>query len=1031
MKTLIQFFVQRPLLINMMVAVFIVSGMVGLRGQNYSSDADIDAGVLNIKTLYPGASPEDVELSITTPIEDEILKVDGLEKITSQSMESISHIRVTMNSNNSRYDNDRIETQVQKAIDRAMSYLPDRLEQAPIISRSETSNLPIMELSISGKVPEETLRRVVRRIENSLRDIKSITGSDREGYRKKEVRIILDPERIHQLGIRIEEITEAIQKRNVRDTGGSLDSYVSDKGVVTIGSFERPKDVENVIIRTVQPGNHLFLRDVADVVQGYEDRNVKISVDGETVIKLYLRKDSEADGVSTAKAVRNLVEELNKDLPKGVKISIHADIAEVIEGLLSVLVGNFTLGMILVIIVLLAFFPARFSFWIAAGIPTTVLMVFAVLPAVGININQISLSGIILMLGVIVDDAIITSESILSRVKQGLAPEDAAITGTLYVSTPVFASAATTMLAFAPLAFLGGIEGKFLWMLPIVVILVIVMSLIECKLILPGHISRSLNNSGKKTSDRVWFKKVEVAYQRGLLYLLSHRYVFLLTSLILIVVSLYWGGSKIEFVRYPEVEVDTIFVQLELPTGSSLENTSGQLQQLESRVSDILPGDEILNITLTAGHHDFDSKAVSKGNNAAWGLLRIKLLPNEQRESKSKDLIERLRDEFNNSTGFEAISVHAARTSPANKNSVELDILGSGYEEQNKVAKKLISFLRQHPGTTEAWTSNGRGKDVIELNLRHQHLADYGFKVSDITRAVRLVFDGQIVDHIQTIEERINYRVQILDTEKSKLDILRSIYVTNRDGLPVALSNLADFEVKPGESSIRHFLGERSVTVYAEIDREKTSVTKINQELDNFIQESKFKALYDGLHFYWGGEIEKQSDVVKDFLSALVICLTLILFVLVLLFNSFIQPFFVMSVIPIGIIGVIVSFAFHGVPLSVVAIIGIMGLVGILVNNTLIMIDQLNKSRLHSRASAISNEQIVLAASIKLRPVVITTATTMVGLFPAAYGLAGGNPLITPMILAMFWGVFVGGFTTLYLLPCFYAAEQDIRSAFQ
>lgn len=1031
MKALIAFFVHRPLLVNMVLVLLLMSGFIVLSSQEYSGYPAMDLGTFTVSTARPGASAEDVELSLTVPLEEEIMEIDGLDELVSSSMEGVSSILVGANPDNSVAQNVKFASELQKAVDRAAARLPDDLPFKPEVHRHDPDALPVLELLLHGDTSEEVLRRTARQLRTELLQRPGVAGVSKEGYRRKEVKIMLDPQRVHQLGISYDEIIAAITARNVRDSGGSLSSYMSEKDIITVGEFRDPNEIEDVIIRANGPANYLRVRDIGQVVVDYEDWLVQSVTDGNPGISLLVKKEADANGLKVARELKELVVEINTRLPPGVKLTAFNDSTRHTRSLLDTLISNASAGIILVFLVLMAFFPFRFAVWVVVGIPTAILMGFIFMPMLDMSINQVSIGALILMLGILVDDAIVVAESIFQHNEAGEDPINSAINGTHSISAPVLTSSATTLLAFAPLLFLSGTEGKFMWVIPAMVMMVLLASLLECKLMLPAHIAWALRERENKPKQeaRHWFDPVDRLYRWWLAVIIQRRYLALIGTTLAVTLVGYISIQQASINLYPDEDFDKIRLKVELPVGTPFEQTRVAMSTLSEEVREIIPANDLLNIKFTVGHHDGgDGPGITEGRQPSWAVMSIFLAPKEQLERSGMETMLKLRETFSNRKEFKRLVVEQSRNTPPTGRSIELDITGN-HDSRYLVADALSSFLRSQEGVTEVWSTYSPGKDLVELQLNHEAIASYGLTVAGITRAVRIAFDGLLIDELQTVEERIKFRLQFQQPEQGKLETLYGLSIINSRGEPVLLRNVAELVSRPGESAIRHYFGERTVTVYGEIDRELLSVTEINQRVQEFIEVNEFRTRYNELQIRQGGEVQRQQDALGSVGSAALLAISGILFMLVLLFNSVTQPVLVMMVIPMGIIGVLFAFALHGMDLSLSAMIGITGLAGILVNDSLIMIDRLNKSR--TGKTLLSLDQIVDAASFRLRPIFITTFTTVAGLFPAAYGILGDNVFLRPMIMAMLWGVLFGSLVTLFYLPLLYAVEQDLRSWFR
>ncbi len=1019
------FFVHRPLLVNLLMVFAVVAGMAATSFMNFQSFPKVDLGIASVTTYRPGASSEDVELSITVPLEEEILTVDGVDKLLSASMEGLSVITVRLDPD--AEDSAKILTDLQKAVDRAASELPADLPSKPLVDELSSTKMPVMEIHITGEVSEEALRRTARQLEDSLREIPGVAGVDKVGYRKREVRILLDPDRLQRLGVSYAEVESAIRQRNVRDSGGSLESFVAEKKVLVVGQFDHPKEVEEVIVRTAGPGDFVRVRDVAEVVLDYEDWKVRSRTDGRVGIALLVRKKAEADGLDTARAVRDFVASARRATPPGVELLMVNDISRFTYDFLDILTGNAALGFVLVFAVLLAFFHFRLAFWVAVGLPVAIAITFAAMPFAGLGVDVMTLTAFILVLGMLVDDAIVTGEAIERQRELGLEPAEASVRGVASVARPVIVSTLTTVLAFAPAAFLGGYEGKFLWALPVMALLALGGSLIECQLMLPAHLAHSI---GTAPRPKRWFEAVQRRYDRLIDWLIARRYATIAAFVAGCLLIVAWGALTIRFKLYPEIDVDTFFLKVELPEGSSFERTAEKVRELEDMVREVVPAVDLLNINTQVGHHDTDLYGAQEGLSPAWALITVFMAPQGERTTDSNDAIATLRRRTRELPDYKSIGVRPIEDAPVLGKPVEVEVIGND-PSRFELARILKEYLESADGVTEAWTSYRPGKDVVRLDLDHEALASRGLTVADVTRAVRIAFDGAVIDELRTVEEKIEYRLQFRPSEQGKMETLRHLVIVNSKGLPVPLRAVADFEIRPGEAAIKHYFGERTTTVYADIDPKQTSTAAINAELAGFVEEQGLLHRFERLRLWFGGEIEQQRDAVGNAGTAFALCLVSILFLLVVLFNSLTQPFLIMAVVPFGFTGVIAAYALQGIEMSMLAFIGILGLAGVLVNDSVVMIDVLNRRKDKKTAAFLSDPEIGRGARERLRPVVITSVTTVAGLAPAAYGLAGSNPFMTPIVMAIAWGVAFGTFVSLLFLPCLYAAEQDLRRLFR
>jgi multidrug efflux pump subunit AcrB len=1031
MERLVEFFIRRPMLVNVFMIMFTLTGLMGLNVLSYNSFPPVDTGLISVTTNMPGASAEDIELNITVPLEREFLHIDGVDKVVSNSIEGQSTIMVMAYKNDplSRYD--EVEVEVYNAIDRARAHLPAELQGNPIVGRPDNNkNSPIVQILVAGSVPEETLRELSRQVRLELRSIPGVSAVSREGYRDREVKILLDDVKLRRLGISHDQVMRAINSRNVRASGGSVESAAGEQDILTIGKFEHPKDVEEVIVFEGRPGDFVRVKDIARVHYDFADPVMRTSVRGRNVITLMVKAGEHEDRLGTANRVKDYLENKRPQLPADVELLLVNDDTKGTVAMLDVLISNAVVGIILVILVLMCFFRFRLTIWVALGIPVAIMMVFTVMPLLDISVNLISMAALILMLGILVDDAVVTAESIFRHHEYGHPPIEAAVMGTHKVMLPVFTSALTTIIALAPAAFLGGVQGKVFYIIPVMCILVLVMSLIECKLMLPAHVAHTLKKAGSGKLTRRWFEKVEDAYEAVMMKIIPHRYIFTALAIVGCVAAFMLTSRVIVFVSTPETNTDALFIKLEGPIGTPLTAMEKKLGALEDELRTIIPAEDLREIVSTVGHHDANRSSVTEGTDSGWGIITIYLQPAQQRGINSMELRDQLVDMYQHREGFNSIQVRLAGASIDMGQALETVVIGNT-DQRFDAASRLMEFVRQQEGVKEVWSDYVPGKPIISLKLDYDALARYNLTVGDVSSAVKVAFNGKVVDSFETIEDSIIYRMQLDGVDLRDPASLYSLAVTNPQGNNILLRSLVDFEQRSGEGTVRHYLGDRATTVYAKVDREVLSMLEINRRVTEFLRTEAMVNDFPDVSFYQGGELVSETEQAGEVGKALMLALIGIFFILLLLFDSFLQPLMVLFMIPLGVVGVLVAFVAQGMVLSFAAIIGIAGLMGVIVNDALVMLDRFNVERkLHSRRgdTLLHDRQIVECASVRLRPVVITTVTTCAGLFPAAYEIGGANELITPMIMAMFWGVMVASFATLFLLPCFYAMERDLKA---
>ncbi|MDG2273218.1 MAG: efflux RND transporter permease subunit, partial [Halioglobus sp.] len=859
MRQLTRWFVDRPLVVTMIMVMVFAMGFLTIADMRYEYNPAVDMGVVNITTIKAGAGPEEIELAITLPLEEELLEVEGVKKVYSNSMENLSVITVSLDLDAA--EKQEIMRNIQQAVDRAFARLPQDLPEKPRMEELSTLVTPVMEVHITGDVPEALLRDVARNVADGLREVEGIASVEKRGYRRPEVRILLNSEKLAKLGIGHKEIITAIRARNKRDSGGAVDSFMTEKNIIAIGQFRDPREIETVVVRSGAPGNTVLLRDVATFVSDYEDWDVQTRVNGRLSIALQARKKTLSDELHTAANVRAFVDSVS--LPQGVELVMVADISRLTVNMLDVLGGNALLGLMSVLLLLCYFLQVRFALWVTLGIPFAVCLSFLLMASIDVTINAMSLTAIILIMGVLVDDAVVVSENTQRLRSAGVGRKEASIQGAAQVSQPVIFSALTTMLAFAPLLFLGGISGEFMWFLPASVIILLCASLFESLCLLPSHLAGVPMRA--KDPARPTFDRLHAFYHRTITVWLRHRYRTLVLFLIMFIAVMTLGALTIKFSLFPDIDIDTVHVKVELPTGSSFDETVAKVSQLEKDLRQFVVAEDLLAITSQIGHHDTDFYGATEGRNHAWALIALQLEPLGRRSGNTNtyDVVRKMQDWAAQQSGFKSLVVQAQTDVPVAGRPIQVEVISSG-DERYDVARHIGNFLRAHTAVTNTWTSATPGKDVIELEVNHALLKARGLTMEHLITAMRIAVDGLVVDELQTLDERVSYRLQLPLAAAGKLQTLENLAVVNDDGQAIYLNAVANFSLHPGEADIKHYLGKRTVTVYGEIDTDQTSVQQINTELAQWIALQHWNDIYPQLRLSQGGEMEEQSEALGD-----------------------------------------------------------------------------------------------------------------------------------------------------------------------
>lgn len=1022
MRSFFRFFAERHTLAILFTLMIILLGLSTLTRIKRDLFPRVDFGELFVTTRYPGASPEDVELNVTNKIEEQLKEVSGIERMVSFSMENISTIDVVIDPDAS--DQEKVKDDIRDAVNRVTDF-PVEVTEAPLITELKTSIFPVIEVGVSGDLPYRELREIARQLEKKLEDVEGVASIEKFGYLDREIKVEVNPGKVHQYQIPLQEIIGAIRGRNIRATAGSFESYTSEKNLVTLTQFKDPSEVKEVIVRTTFEGPLIKVRDLANVVDDFEEARILSRMNGKQAISFVISKKESADIIRTVDAVKRLVERERERLPEGVEILYSDDTSRLVRNRLGVVQWNGLIGLALVLIMLSIFLNLRAAFWVALGIPVAVLGTIFLMPVFDVYLDAIAMGGVIMVLGIIVDDAIIVAENIQRHKELGKLPLEAAVEGTREVFAPVLATILTTFLAFAPLLFMTGLMGKFVFVIPLAISLALFISLFEVVIALPAHLTMGEQRRGKtvrESAARVWFKPVRAGYSRIIHRLLKFRYPLIFFALLLLAGALWYAANFMTFVLMPSDSAEAFYILVELPTGTSLQATSDKVEEIEKLITE-LPEGELDSYVTRIGYHSW----YSYGENENWAIVGVSLTPFAKRDRNADQIVEELRQKINRLEGYDRLTFIIEAGGPPVGRAVTIRVVGSDDGLRTSLADSVIAFLGTVAGVKDIDRDDKSGKEQVEIKVDHDRLARVGLTVADIAQNVRIAFDGEVVTSVRYGDEDVDFRVQLAEKARSAPRYLSSFLIPNREGRLIPLGEVAWFKIGPGPSNFYHYNGERALTVTADITKGTTTPLLATEAV---LSHFNLDGDWPGMRFVVGGEAQETQESLASLVVAFITAVIAIYFLLILLFNSVTQPFLVLVAIPFGIVGVIGAFVLHGQPLGFIAMMGVIGLAGVVVNDSLVMVNHINDLR-RQRPNDPVPRIVAEGASNRLRAVIMTTLTTVGALLPLAYGIGGSDPFLPPMALALGYGLIFATPLTLVLVPCLYLAGNDIGKLFR
>ncbi len=887
------------------------------------------------------------------------------------------------------------------------------------IAMGDTSpvlNVMLSSPSISDREFKTISENLERELTTKIPGIKNIRVA---GVADEEIDIIVNNETLLMYGLTIDDILVAVNASNFRTPGGTLDVSGRRYLVRTSGTIDDLEKINNILVRTGDSGQRLYLRDVANVERRFIRGRIQSYLNGEKALSLYIMRKPDSNVIGVNTEVKKIVDQFSKQFDD-MKVSYKNDQGEAIYETVSVLRNNALLGIVLVSILLFFFMGWRASFLAVIGIPFSFLATFFMMKFFGYTINSLSLFAMIVVSGMLVDDAIVVIENVYRYREEGLSSRDAVLKGTSEIMWPIISAIATTICAFMPLLLISGIIGKFLELMPVIVVLTLTASLIEALIVLPVHLyeMKKLYREDKKP-ERKWFGFMLDKYRKLLNFALNYRYISILCVILLFISSIY-VAKNLRIVLFGDVPAKTVSAKMELAENTPIERTRELSREIESHIIDELYPDYIDSVVTIVGRVIEDRRWMEKEEVAEFRIdLRdydeevMNIVRNVVRK-KAVSIPDIINFEFLRATG-----------GPPSGRPVDARISGNDLEVLQTVGDKIIAFLREVPGVVDLRASVQDRINEIVVNPDYKKLEQTNVDLNSVAQAVRSATAGRYAGRYLDIDgKELRMWIRFDRDRQHTINDIRNIPVRSRNGLIFRIGDVASVSEVQTVARIRRSNRQREARVTANIDYSLTTPYAANLKLlENF---EDIGEEYPGISLILEGEFEEQQQANRDVILAFLVAIILIYMILGIQFNSPFQPFVIMVTLPLAFIGVAYGLFISGLDLSLMALIALVALAGIVVNDSIILVDFINSfSKTKER-----REALIEAGSKRLRPILLTTVTTIGGLMPMAIFARGGNKMWQPMAITIIWGIMFATVLTLFVIPVLYAIIDDIRALF-
>lgn len=1018
------FFIRNYKLTIVLSLGMLIYGILGLTRMTSESYPNVNFAMAVITTPYDGASAEDIETKITKPIEDEIRTVSGLKDVRSISQAGLSTIVVRADIDDSNVDPEEVISDLQKAVDRATS-LPRDLTEQPRFEEIKTEEFPVFEVAILGSNEGRQRDIIADRLKEEFEDNTRVKAVRLTGFAERRFVVNLDIKKMEELHIGINEVEAKITARNVSIPGGSLKQEVNQQLVRIQGEVNSKEELENVLVRSNFTGQQIFLKDIATVLDHEEEIQARASYNGEDATLIIVSKKGGADTIALVEEAKKTLANFERLYGENYQFIVYNNEAIKVQDKLEVLAENALTGLVLVVVFLFIFLPGRIGILTSLSLPIAIMATLGVMPVLGMNLNAITILALVIALGMLVDNSVVISENFTRLRIEGLNSYEAAMLSVKQLWLPITATAFTTIAAFLPMLVTKGIMGQFIKFIPIIVSFSLIFSLIESFIFLPMRLAVGGGAVKQKEDDKPhdWFAKFEEKFENFMTVLIRKRYwvggAFSLT----IVFSLFMMTAANKFILFPSEQTELYIARYQADKGTRLEVTHQTAQKLTQEIQKVI-GENVKHITARAGTSKTDptDPKAQDGNNV--GILFVFVNDETKNNVPHTTILEKLRTIDANNLDLKELSFEAQVNGPPVGNDIEATFRSNSDASLRGLTDIIIKELSTVEGIYDLKVDDVIGDDEIYVQIDYDQADRLGLTVSSIGQSVRTAVSGRIVSTVTLDNKDVDLLVQLDQPDRADLNDLESILIMDQLGNLVPLGQIASFKRTSGAPQIKRYDYKRAKTITGAVNDKFITSIEANLLLTEVYE--KNIAEFSDVSLRFGGAAESTKESMESLFTALILSLIGIFALLVFLFSSYLRPLIIMSTIPLGLLGFSVAFYLHQRPVSFMALIGVIGLGGIIVNAGIVLISFIDQLKEEGKIPL--GEILAKASRLRLRAVFVTSLTTISGLIPTAYGIGGEDAMLVPMTLAMAWGLTSGTILTLVWVPCAYAILEDITA---
>ncbi len=1021
---MIRYFAAHPTAANLIMAFFIVIGLVSIPKLQRETFPRIEPNMVEVSVIYPGARAEDVEEGICQRIEDALDTINDIEEVVCEAKEGLGRAQVEMVEGS---DLDRLTADVRTEVE-AIDDFPEQAEK-PTVRQLGRTDL-VASVAVTGIPDKANLKNYAEALKRRMLRWGGIPKVEVKGFSERQIRIELEDSTLRQFGLSVADIADTIQRQSLDLPSGSIETQDREFLIRFVDERKSIHDFLDLVVVSGEGGGEIRLGDIARITDTFDLDEESVTFNGMPAAILEITKTHNQDSLTIVDTLEAFLDHERQSMPPGISLEITSDLSSIVRDRLQLLLKNGAQGLALVFAALWLFFGLRYSFWVALGLPVSFLGAIALMTVAGLSINMLSMVGLLIVIGILMDDAIVIAENVAAHHDRGKTPLEAVVDGARQVLPSVFASFATTACIFSSLAFLEGDLGQILRVIPMVMLFVLVVSLVEAFLVLPNHLKHALSHEakGKMAVQRrmanglTWVADnwIEPLAEKAVAW----RYFTVGLAVALLVLSVAaLAGGFLKFSAFPDLEGDVIEARILLPQGTPLARTEEvvdhleqALRQAETDLVEAVPGDAglVRNITV---QYNKNNDAHESGPHVA--TIGIDLLESGLRTARIGDILNRWREEAGELPDVLSVNYQEAQLGPAGL-AIDMRLMGDDLEELKEASLRLQDWLKGYEGTFNISDDLRPGKPEMRLRLR-EGAATLGLDSRMIADQLRSAFFGTTVSEIQARGDSFEIDVRLDPRDKSSLADLDYFTISTPDGNLVPLSVAAELDVGRGISRINRVDGVRTVTIQGDLDPQVTNLNEILAHTQaNFFPQ--FVADFPDITINLKGESEEAATTQRSMLTGFILGLAGVFMLLSFQFRSFVEPVVVMVIIPFAFIGAVVGHMVMGLDLTMPSLLGFVSLAGIVVNDSILLV---NFIKYHHGTEGTVAAAAPKASRARFRAILLTSLTTVVGLLPILFETDLQAQILIPLVTSLAFGMVAATFLVLFLVPAFYTILDD------